>query len=408
MNISSLLPKSLNSLNSFFKMESASGLLLMFAALMAIIFANTPLEPFYNLLLDTPVEVHIGALHIAKPLLLWINDGLMAIFFFMVGLELKYEWLEGELRDKRNVVLPGIGALGGMLVPAVIYIAFNHKNELDIQGWAIPAATDIAFALGILMLLGSRVPTSIKIFLTSLAIFDDIGAIIIIAVFYTDNISLTALSVIALCLPILFMVNRLQVASKSVYMLLGAIMWVSMLKSGVHATLSGIMLAMFVPMKLDRQPGYSPAHQLEKDLHPVVAFFILPVFAFANAGLNLTGIGMDQLLHPIPVGIAAGLFIGKQLGIFAFCWLAIKIGWTKLPSNVSWTTLYGTAALCGVGFTMSLFIGSLAFEDGGGIENTFDERLGILIGSIASGILGYMVLNKSLGKPAESEAPNKV
>ncbi|MDP2546801.1 Na+/H+ antiporter NhaA [Oceanobacter sp. 4_MG-2023] len=407
MNISSLLPKSLNSLNSFFKMESASGLLLMFAALMAIIFANTPLEPFYNLLLDTPVEVHIGALHIAKPLLLWINDGLMAIFFFMVGLELKYEWLEGELRDKRNVVLPGIGALGGMLVPAVIYIAFNHKNELDIQGWAIPAATDIAFALGILMLLGSRVPTSIKIFLTSLAIFDDIGAIIIIAVFYTDNISLTALSVIALCLPILFMVNRLQVASKSVYMLLGAIMWVSMLKSGVHATLSGIMLAMFVPMKLDRQPGYSPAHQLEKDLHPVVAFFILPVFAFANAGLNLTGIGMDQLLHPIPVGIAAGLFIGKQLGIFAFCWLAIKIGWTKLPSNVSWTTLYGTAALCGVGFTMSLFIGSLAFEDGGGIENTFDERLGILIGSIASGILGYMVLNKSLGKPAESEAQNK-
>ncbi|MDP2504362.1 Na+/H+ antiporter NhaA [Oceanobacter sp. 3_MG-2023] len=408
MNIPSLLPKSLNSLNSFFKMESASGLLLMFAALMAIIFANTPLEPFYNLLLDTPVEVHIGALHIAKPLLLWINDGLMAIFFFMVGLELKYEWLEGELRDKRNVVLPGIGALGGMLVPAVIYIAFNHKNELDIQGWAIPAATDIAFALGILMLLGSRVPTSIKIFLTSLAIFDDIGAIIIIAVFYTDNISLTALSVIALCLPILFMVNRLQVASKSVYMLLGAIMWVSMLKSGVHATLSGIMLAMFVPMKLDRQPGYSPAHQLEKDLHPVVAFFILPVFAFANAGLNLTGIGMDQLLHPIPVGIAAGLFIGKQLGIFAFCWLAIKIGWTKLPSNVSWTTLYGTAALCGVGFTMSLFIGSLAFEDGGGIENTFDERLGILIGSIASGILGYMVLNKSLGKPAESEAQNKV
>ncbi|MDP2608717.1 MULTISPECIES: Na+/H+ antiporter NhaA [unclassified Oceanobacter] len=407
MNISSLLPKSLNSLNSFFKMESASGLLLMFAALMAIIFANTPLEPFYNLLLDTPVEVHIGALHIAKPLLLWINDGLMAIFFFMVGLELKYEWLEGELRDKRNVVLPGIGALGGMFVPAVIYIAFNHKNELDIQGWAIPAATDIAFALGILMLLGSRVPTSIKIFLTSLAIFDDIGAIIIIAVFYTDNISLTALSVIALCLPILFMVNRLQVASKSVYMLLGAIMWVSMLKSGVHATLSGIMLAMFVPMKLDRQPGYSPAHQLEKDLHPVVAFFILPVFAFANAGLNLTGIGMDQLLHPIPVGIAAGLFIGKQLGIFAFCWLAIKIGWTKLPSNVSWTTLYGTAALCGVGFTMSLFIGSLAFEDGGGIENTFDERLGILIGSIASGILGYMVLNKSLGKPAESEAQNK-
>ncbi len=396
MNIPSTRP---NPLNKFLKMESAGGILLMFAALLAIIFANSPLEPFYNLLLETPVEVRIGALHIAKPLLLWINDGLMAIFFFMVGLELKYEWLEGELQDKRNVVLPGVGALGGMLVPALIYVYFNHSNAIDIQGWAIPAATDIAFALGILVLLGSRVPTSIKIFLTSLAIFDDIGAIVIIAVFYTDNISMTALSVIALCLPVLFLMNRFQVESKSVYMLLGAIMWVSMLKSGVHATLAGIILAMFVPMRLDRRPDYSPAHQLEKDLHPVVAFFILPIFAFANAGLNLTGIGMDQLLHPVPVGIAAGLFIGKQLGIFAFCWLTIKVGWAKLPTGVSWLTLYGTATLCGVGFTMSLFIGSLAFE-GGGIDNTFDERLGIIVGSLASGIVGFLILRKSLGKPA--------
>ncbi|WP_369857901.1 Na+/H+ antiporter NhaA [Candidatus Thalassolituus haligoni] len=396
MNIPSTRP---NPLNKFLKMESAGGILLMLAALLAIIFANSPLESFYNLLLETPVEVRIGALHIAKPLLLWINDGLMAIFFFMVGLELKYEWLEGELQDKRNVVLPGVGALGGMLVPALIYVYFNHSNAIDIQGWAIPAATDIAFALGILVLLGSRVPTSIKIFLTSLAIFDDIGAIVIIAVFYTDNISMTALSVIALCLPVLFLMNRFQVESKSVYMLLGAIMWVSMLKSGVHATLAGIILAMFVPMRLDRRPDYSPAHQLEQDLHPVVAFFILPIFAFANAGLNLTGIGMDQLLHPVPVGIAAGLFIGKQLGIFAFCWLTIKVGWAKLPTGVSWLTLYGTATLCGVGFTMSLFIGSLAFE-GGGIDNTFDERLGIIVGSLASGIVGFLILRKSLGKPA--------
>jgi Na+:H+ antiporter, NhaA family len=365
--------------------------------------ANSPLEPIYNLLLDTPVELRIGALHLAKPLLLWINDGMMALFFFLVGLELKRELLEGDLADRRNVILPGIGAIGGMLVPAAIYLYFNQGNDVGAQGWAIPAATDIAFALGILMLLGSRVPNSIKIFLTSLAIFDDIGAILIIAVFYTDQISLTALSGVVLCLPVLWYMNSRQVESKSLYALVGAIMWVSMLKSGVHATLAGILVAMFIPMRLDKRPDYSPLRSLEHDLHPTVAYVILPVFAFANAGLNLSGVGMDELMHPVPVGIALGLFVGKQLGIFAFCWVAIKLGMAKLPTGSSWTTLYGTAVLCGIGFTMSLFIGSLAFDSHGGVA-TFDERLGIILGSLLSGVVGYLILNYSLSRPVKESS----
>jgi Na+:H+ antiporter, NhaA family len=375
----------------------------MFAALLAIAMANSPLEPIYNLLLDTPVELRIGALHLAKPLLLWINDGMMALFFFLVGLELKRELLEGDLADRRNVILPGIGAIGGMLVPAAIYLYFNQGNDVGAQGWAIPAATDIAFALGILMLLGSRVPNSIKIFLTSLAIFDDIGAILIIAVFYTDQISLTALSGVVLCLPVLWYMNSRQVESKSLYALVGAIMWVSMLKSGVHATLAGILVAMFIPMRLDKRPDYSPLRSLEHDLHPTVAYVILPVFAFANAGLNLSGVGMDELMHPVPVGIALGLFVGKQLGIFAFCWIAIKLGMAKLPTGSSWTTLYGTAVLCGIGFTMSLFIGSLAFDSHGGVA-TFDERLGIILGSLLSGVVGYLILNYSLSRPVKESS----
>jgi Na+:H+ antiporter, NhaA family len=391
-------PIALPKLSEFLKLESASGILLMFAALLAIAMANSPLEPIYNLLLDTPVELRIGALHLAKPLLLWINDGMMALFFFLVGLELKRELLEGDLADRRNVILPGIGAIGGMVVPAAIYLYFNQGNDIGAQGWAIPAATDIAFALGILMLLGSRVPNSIKIFLTSLAIFDDIGAILIIAVFYTDQISLTALTGVVLCLPVLWYMNSRQVESKSLYALVGAIMWVSMLKSGVHATLAGILVAMFIPMRLDKRPDYSPLRSLEHDLHPTVAYVILPVFAFANAGLNLSGVGMDELMHPVPVGIALGLFLGKQLGIFAFCWVAIKLGMAKLPTGSSWITLYGTAVLCGIGFTMSLFIGSLAFDSHGGTA-TFDERLGIILGSLLSGVVGYLILNYSLSKP---------
>ena len=381
----------------FFKLESAGGILLMFTAVLAIIVANSPLEPYYALLLDTPVEIRVGALEIAKPLLLWINDGLMAIFFFLVGLELKRELVEGELSDKRNIILPGAGAIGGMLVPALVYLYFNIDDEAAISGWAIPAATDIAFALGILSLLGKRVPTSIKIFLTSLAIFDDIGAILVIAFFYTSKISFVALIVVAFCIPLLALINRLHVESKTVYIIIGLVMWVAMLKSGVHATLAGILVAMFIPITSKKTPGFSPLKDLEHDLHSAVAFIVLPVFAFANAGINLSGVGMEQVLHPVPLGIAAGLFIGKQVGIFGFCWLAIQLKLSSLPKGMSWGSLYGTAALCGVGFTMSLFIGSLAFEETN-INILFDERLGIIIGSLASGIVGYLILNFSLDK----------
>lgn len=383
-------------LSRFFKMESASGILLMFSAVLAIVLANTPLQTYYALLIETPVEIRIGNFEIAKPLLLWINDGLMAIFFFLVGLELKRELIEGELSDKKNIILPAVGAAGGMLVPALVYVYFNSDNELALNGWAIPAATDIAFALGILTLLGSRVPISIKIFLTSLAIFDDVGAIIIIAVFYTDNISLTALIIVAaICVPILFILNKRNNESKSLYMLIGLVMWVAMLKSGVHATLAGVILAIFIPLKSKRKENHSPLKSMESDLHTVVAFFVLPIFAFANAGISFSGLSSEQLLHPVPLGIALGLFIGKQIGVFGFCWIAIKLNMTSMPKGMSWATLYGTAALCGVGFTMSLFIGSLAFEESN-VNMFFDERLGIIIGSVASGIVGYLILRASL------------
>ncbi|PVZ72117.1 Na+/H+ antiporter NhaA [Pelagibaculum spongiae] len=386
-------------IGQFLKLESAGGIVLLAAAVLAIILANSPLEPFYALLLDTPVQVKVGALDIAKPLLLWINDGLMAIFFFLVGLELKREVLEGELSDKRNIVLPGVGAVGGMVIPAAIYIAFNYHDSVAMQGWAIPAATDIAFALGILSLLGSRVPVSLKIFLTSLAIFDDIGAIIIIALFYTSKISWIALVVVAFAIVQLVIMNRRGVESKSLYIMVGVLMWVSMLKSGVHATLAGVILAAFIPLHSKKDPSYSPLKRIEHDLHPLVAFFVLPVFAFSNAGINLTGLELDQALHSVPVGVALGLFIGKQLGIFAFCGLAIKAGWCQLPKGMSWLSLYATAVLCGIGFTMSLFVGSLAFEETS-VNMLFDEKLGIIVGSMLSGVLGYLILAKCLPKRA--------
>jgi len=379
----------------FLQQESAGGILLMSAAVIAILLANSPLHSIYTLLIDTPVAIKIGALEIAKPLLLWVNDGLMAIFFLLVGLELKREFLEGELSNKKKIMLPGLGAVGGMLIPAAIYVYFNWGDPNAINGWAIPAATDIAFALGILSLLGSRVPTSLKVFLTSLAIFDDLGAILIIAFFYTSNISSAALIVAALCIVVLFLLNKRGVVEKSIYLVVGAIMWVALLKSGVHATLTGVILAMFIPMRSTDDPEVSPLKSMEQDLHSAVAFFILPVFAFCNSGVNFGGLGMQQVLHPVPLGIALGLFLGKQVGVFAFCWLGIKMKLAELPKEISWTSLYGTAVMCGIGFTMSLFIGSLAFEETG-VTKIIDERLGIIVGSLASGIVGYLILHKSL------------
>ncbi len=383
-------------LTDFLKKESAGGILLILSAALAILIANTFLASYYELLLSTPIEIRVGALKIAKPLLLWVNDGLMAVFFFLIGLELKRELIEGELSDKRNIILPGVGAIGGMAVPALIYLYFNYNDPLAVKGWAIPAATDIAFALGILALLGSRVPISIKIFLASLAIFDDIGAIIIIAFFYTSKISITALSVVALCIPILIIFNKFDVVSKTAYILIGIVMWTATLKSGVHATLAGVILAIFIPIRSKSNPDFSPLKSMENDLHSVVAFFVLPAFAFANAGISFSGVSTEKILHGVPIGISLGLFFGKQIGIFVFCWLSIQLKIAHLPNNMSWTALYGTAALCGIGFTMSLFIGSLAFEETG-VNLLFDERLGIILGSLASGVVGFVVLNACLG-----------
>jgi len=389
-------------LDNFLNLESAGGILLIAAALAALILANTPLSVYYDLLLSTPVSVQVGTLEIAKPLLLWINDGLMAVFFFLVGLELKREVMEGELSKKENVILPAIGAVGGILVPGLIYAWLNRGDAVAMQGWAVPTATDIAFALGILSLLGTRIPLSVKVFLTSLAIFDDIAAVVIIAIFYTDNISTLALYFVVLCLPLLHYLNKRRVQYKFPFILLFILMWVAMLKSGIHATLTGVIVAMFIPLRCSKGTDYSMLKSMEDDLHETVAYIVLPVFAFANAGLNLSGIGAEEVFHEVPMGIALGLFLGKQLGIFALCWLAIRLGITKLPDDMSYGSLYGTAALCGVGFTMSLFIGSLAFE-ATGVDRVFDERLGIIIGSVASGILGYLVLRVCYPKPAEKD-----
>lgn len=388
-----------NAIANFFRMESASGILLIGAALLAIVVANSPLANWYQLLLDVPLQMRLGQLDVSKPLLLWINDGLMALFFFLVGLELKREIVEGELSSIRKAMLPGIGAMGGMAIPAAIYLFVNHGDAAASSGWAIPAATDIAFALGLLALLGSRVPVGLKIFLTSLAIFDDVGAIVIIAMFYTEQISVTSLIVVGLCIPVLCILNVRGVTARSVYRLIGIVMWVSMLKSGVHATLTGVILAMFVPMRAHGDSDARPLHDWEHDLHVLVAFVILPIFAFANAGLSLQGVGLTQLLHGVPLGIALGLFVGKQVGVFGLCVIAIKLRWADMPRGAGWLSLYGISCLCGVGFTMSLFIGSLAFESSG-TDRIFDERLGILVGSLLSGLLGLLVLRFGLGKPA--------
>lgn len=380
-------------------MESAGGIVLMAAAVLAMIVANSPAAGLYALFIDTPVEIRVGALQIAKPLFLWVNDGLMAVFFFLVGLELKREFLEGELSRPANVLLPAIGAVGGMVVPVAFYVALNAGDEQAMRGWAIPAATDIAFALGILTLLGSRVPVSLKIFLVSLAIFDDLGAIIIIAAFYSADLSVAALLFSVICLTLLAVLNWRGVSSIATYILIGVVMWIAVLKSGVHATLAGVALAAFIPMRDSSNPGYSPLRELEHDLHQVVAFGVLPMFAFVNAGISLSGVGFGDLLHDVPLGIAAGLFVGKQIGIFVLCFIAIKLGLARLPDGANWGGLYGVSILCGVGFTMSLFVGSLAFE------NTtldpaivFDERLGIILGSLLSGVSGYLVLYFTLPK----------
>jgi len=383
-----------------FNNDTAGGVLLIMAAAMAMIVANSPLSPHYNMLIDIPVRISVGDFEIAKPLLLWINDGLMALFFLAVGLELKREIIEGELSHPKKVILPLLGAIGGMIVPAMIYIAFNYHDPIAMNGWAIPTATDIAFALGILMLLGKRVPVALKLFLASLAIFDDIGAIVIIALFYTSELSLTALLVSSFVILLLYIMNRRGATEITTYAILGFILWVAVLKSGVHATLAGVILAFFIPLKVKCESDdivRSPLKQLEKDLDRSVTFLILPLFAFTNASVILSNVTLDSLLHPIPLGIALGLFIGKQIGIFGFCYVGVKLGIAHLPQDINWKLLYGISLIAGVGFTMSLFIASLSFQKTG-VNLLFDERLGILVGSILSGVSGYLVLRSALRK----------
>lgn len=377
-------------LQQFLRWEAASGLLLVLAMSVAMLVANSPLAALYDTFLHVAVQVRVGDLDIDKPLLLWINDGLMAMFFLMIGLEVKREFFEGELRKPHQVVLPAFAAVGGMLVPALVYVYFNYGNESAMSGWAIPTATDIAFALGILSLLGNRVPAALKVFLLALAIMDDLGAIIIIAIFYTQDLSVLSLVVAGSALLVLALMNRFGVRKLGLYMLVGVIMWVSVLKSGVHATLAGVLLAFTIPLRFkDGTDGY--VHKVEHKIHPYVAFMILPLFAFANTGLSFSGISTEQLFSDIPVGIALGLVVGKPVGVFFFSALAILLGLAKLPKDVGWRALFGVGCLCGVGLTMSLFIGTLAFSEGGEADVLVD-RMGILMGSWASAVIGFIVL----------------
>lgn len=380
-------------LKNFLRLESSAGVLLVAATAAALLVSNSPMSALYERLLNVPLVIALGDLAVDKPLLLWINDGLMALFFFLIGLEVKREIMEGQLSSKEQLVLPALGAVGGFLVPAGIYAFFNWGNPETINGWAIPAATDIAFALGVLMLLGSRVPIGLKMFLTSIAIFDDIGAIVVIAVFYTQDLSLFALVAGLAGIGSLVVLNRLGVTRIAVYAAIGTVVWLCVLKSGVHATLAGFAVACTVPLRT-RTDEPSPLRHLEHSLHPWVAYLILPIFAFANAGVSFTGLSVDAILGTVSLGIAAGLFFGKQLGVFGVVWLAVKLRLARLPEGSSWLSIYGVALLTGIGFTMSLFIGSLAFERGD-FDQLAATRVGVLAGSILSATAGYLLLRRA-------------
>lgn len=392
-------------IRAFFKSEIAGGVILAIAAILAMIVANSPLYDTYHHILETSIGLHFGDFVIDKHALHWINDGLMAVFFFLVGLELKREMLVGELSDVKKVILPAVAALGGMIVPGAIYAGINWNNPEFINGWAIPAATDIAFALGVISLLGNRVPIALKVFLASIAIFDDIGAILIIAFFYTQGLSMTALGIAGAALVVLFILNRMNVTRVTPYIFIGLIMWAAVLKSGVHATIAGVLLAFFIPMYSRDDPEFSPLDNLEHDLQDAVAFVILPIFAFANAGIHLGSAGIGELLHPVPLAIAAGLVLGKPIGVMAFSWVGVKLGLATIPEGVNWKHIFGVSMLCGIGFTMSLFIGGLAF---GGDTPGFDERLGIIVGSFIAGVIGYVYLNMATKKDKAKEEAESV
>jgi NhaA family Na+:H+ antiporter len=382
-------------IRKFIRLESSGGLVLIGAAAAALLLDNSPLAWLYDRLLGLPLAITIGQVGLEKPLLLWINDGLMAVFFLLVGLEIKREVLAGELSSRAKAALPLAAAAGGMVAPAVLFLLLNHGQPDNLSGWAIPAATDIAFALGILSLLGPRVPLSLKVLLTAIAILDDLGAIVIIALFYTAELSWISIALAAACGLGLLALNRTGVTTYAPYMLVGITMWVCVLKSGVHATLAGVALAMAIPLRTAGPVTDSPLMRLEHALHPWVAFMIMPVFAFANAGIPLLDIRWQDLLQPLTLGIALGLFVGKQLGVFLAARLAVALGIADRPSGASWPHVYGVALLSGVGFTMSLFIGTLAFD---GVDKATAVRLGVIAGSLLAGVSGHLVLHLSTRK----------
>jgi NhaA family Na+:H+ antiporter len=390
------MDKAFGRIQEFIRLETSGGIILMIAAVLAMIIANSPLATAYDAILGTYIKVSIGSFEIAKPAILWINDGLMAIFFFLVGLEIKREVLAGELSSFDKAILPIMAAIGGMAVPGLIYAIINWGTPENLNGWAIPTATDIAFALGILALIGSRAPVALKIFLLAIAIIDDLGAIVIIAVFYTSQLSINALTISILGFAVAIVLNRMGIQRTAPYLLVGIVMWVFVLKSGVHATLAGVLIALTIPLK-SKNEDEALLYKMEHGLHPWVAFLILPIFAFANAGVNFTGIGIDDLLQPLTLGIAVGLFLGKQIGVFLATWIGVKSGIARLPENVTWRHVYGVACLTGVGFTMSLFIGSLAFD---AADEMNAVRLGVVLGSVLSGLFGFVLLKSAAPKPA--------
>ncbi|MDR6679075.1 Na+/H+ antiporter NhaA [Pseudomonas oryzihabitans] len=374
--------KALAFLQRFCAAEAAGGIVLMIAAALALIVANSPLATGYF----ATLHLDVGGLSVGH----WINDGLMALFFLLVGLEIKREMAVGQLATWGDRALPGLAALGGMAVPALIYAVVNRHDPQTLAGWAIPAATDIAFALGVLSLLGSRVPTSLKVFLSALAILDDLGAVLIIALFYTSDLSTAMLLSAAGLVAVLFVLNRFKVTALLPYLLIGALLWFCLLRSGIHATLAGVILALFIPLGDTETDDVSPLLKLEAALHPWVAFLIVPVFGFANAGVALGNLSLANLLDPVPLGVALGLFLGKQIGISLLALLAIRSGLARLPEGANWLQLYGVALLCGIGFTMSLFIGALAFP---GAPLLVDEvKIGVLLGSLLSALAGVAVL----------------
>ncbi|QPB42001.1 Na+/H+ antiporter NhaA [Rodentibacter haemolyticus] len=377
----------------FFKLESAGGILLLCSALIAMFFANSPLNGAYNDFLNLPVSIKIGSFSIDKTLIHWINDGFMAVFFVLVGLEVKRELLAGSLSSYQQAVFPALSAIGGMVIPALVYVFITHQEPAFANGWAIPMATDIAFALGIMALLSKQVPLPLKIFLLALAIIDDLGAIVVIALFFSHGLSIQALIFAGIAIALLITLNRFKVTALCAYMVAGVILWASVLKSGVHATLAGVIIGFCIPLKGEK--GERPLEDFEHLLVPWTSFLILPLFAFANAGVSFEGIDLSMLSSPLLLAIALGLIIGKPIGVFGFSYLSVKLGIAKLPEGINFKQIFAVAILCGIGFTMSMFLASLAFEANAGESVNALSRLGILLGSTVSALVGYYCLKKT-------------